>query len=382
MSKLSIGIVGLPNVGKSTLFNALLKKQVALAANYPFATIEPNVGVVDVPDPRLKKLAELFERDPSTGLRVTSPPIIPATVQFYDIAGLVKGASQGEGLGNQFLSHIREVSAILYVSRIFEDGDIIHVHESVDPSRDQEIVQSELILADLQTLEKQNERKPLALPPSLSHIKLDTASWQAIITKLKSHLNAGAPARTLDLHEDELLIAKQLNLLTLKPVLYMFNISETQLREYQESPQAFAEKHKLTPFLSSAIFLNAKLESDLAGFSEEEAQTLLAEYKLSEPGLNALIKLAYKTLGLMSFLTAGEKEVRAWTITRGTKAPQAAAEIHTDFEKHFIKADIVSYDTFIECKGWTKARDIGKVISAGRDYVMQEGDVVEFKVGV
>lgn len=390
MSKLSIGIVGLPNVGKSTLFNALLKKQIALAANYPFATIEPNVGVVDVPDPRLKKLAELFERDPSTDstgsrqapLRVTSPPIIPATVQFYDIAGLVKGASQGEGLGNQFLSHIREVSAILYVSRVFEDGDIIHVHESVDPSRDQEIVQSELILADLQTLEKQNERKPLALPPSLSHIKLDTATWQAIITKLKSHLNAGAPARTLDLHEDELLIAKQLNLLTLKPVLYMFNISETQLREYQESPQTFADKHKLSPFLSHAIFLNAKLESDLAGFSEEEAQTLLTEYKLAEPGLNALIKLAYKTLGLMSFLTAGEKEVRAWTITRGTRAPQAAAEIHTDFEKHFIKADIVPYQTFVDCNGWVKARELGKVVSAGKEYVMQEGDVVEFKVGV
>lgn len=372
MSKLSIGIVGLPNVGKSTLFNALLKKQVALAANYPFATIEPNVGVVDVPDPRLKKLAEV----------VHTSVIIPAVVEFYDIAGLVKGASQGEGLGNQFLSHIREVSAILYVSRVFEDGDIIHVHESVDPSRDQEIVQSELILADLQTLEKQNDRKPPVLPPSLSYIKLDTATWQGILTKLKSHLNAGSPARTLNLQEDELIIAKQLNLLTLKPVLYMFNISENQLREYQTDPKTFAEKHKLTAFLSSAIFLNAKLESDLAGFSEEEAQTLLAEYKLEEPGLNALIKLAYKTLGLMSFLTAGEKEVRAWTIVRGMRAPQAAAEIHTDFEKHFIKADIAPYDTFIECKGWVKAREIGKVVSAGKEYVMQEGDVVEFKVGV
>ncbi len=402
MSKLSIGIVGLPNVGKSTLFNALLKKQVALAANYPFATIEPNVGVVDVPDPRLKKLAELFERDPSTSvgmtqqmdpstdstgsrqapLRMTSPPIIPATVQFYDIAGLVKGASQGEGLGNQFLSHIREVSAILYVSRVFEDGDIIHVHDSVDPSRDQEIVQSELILADLQTLEKQNDRKPPVLPPSLSYIKLDTPTWQGILKRLKSHLNAGSPARTLDLHEDELMIVRQLNLLTLKPVLYTFNISENQLREHQADPKGFAEKHKLTPFVSSAIFLNAKLESDLAGFSEEEAQTLLAEYKLEEPGLNSLIKLAYKTLGLMSFLTAGEKEVRAWTIVRGTKAPQAAAEIHTDFEKHFIKADIVPFETFVACNGWFKAREQGKVVSAGRDYIMQEGDVVEFKVGV
>lgn len=372
MSKLSIGIVGLPNVGKSTLFNALLKKQVALAANYPFATIEPNVGVVDVPDPRLKKLANV----------VHTNVIIPAVVEFYDIAGLVKGASQGEGLGNQFLSHIREVSAILYVSRVFEDGDIIHVHESVDPNRDQEIVQSELILADLQTLEKQNDRKPPVLPPSLSHIKLDTPTWQGILTKLKTHLNAGFPARTLNLQEDEFIIAKQLNLLTLKPVLHLFNISENQLREFQTDNKAFIEKHNLSAFRSTAIFLNAKLESDLAGFNEEEAESLLAEYKLEEPGLNTLIKHAYNALGLMSFLTAGEKEVRAWTITQGMRSPQAAAVIHTDFEKHFIKADIVKYQDFIELGGWFGAREKGKVISAGKEYVVQEGDVVEFKVNV
>jgi len=371
MSKLSIGIVGLPNVGKSTLFNALLKKQVALAANYPFATIEPNVGVVDVPDPRLKQLAEV----------VHTQVIIPAVVEFYDIAGLVKGASQGEGLGNQFLSHIREVSAILYVNRIFEDGNIIHVHDSVDPLRDQEIIQSELILADLQTLEKQNERKAPVLPPNLSHIKLDTPTWQKILNTLKTHLNSGKPARTVDLSEEDLVIVKILSLLTLKPVIHMFNTSEKQLQEYQNNPKEFINKHKLDQF-PSAIFLNAKLESDLAGFSEEESQALLAEYHLDEPGLNTLIKVAYQTLGLQSFLTAGEKEVRAWTIPQNTFAPQAAAVIHTDFEKHFIKADVVPFDTFVSCGGWVKAREIGKVVSAGRDYIMQEGDVVEFKVNV
>lgn len=381
MPKTSIGIVGLPNVGKSTLFNALLKKQVALAANYPFATIEPNIGVVDVPDPRLKALAKVFERDPSTSLGMTSPPIIPATVQFYDIAGLVKGASQGEGLGNQFLSHIREVSTILYVNRVFEDGDIIHVHDSVDPLRDQEIIQSELILADLQTLEKQNDRKPPQLPPSLAHIKLDTQTWQRILNTLKTHLDKGNPARSLEFSNEEHQIVRQLSLLTMKPVLHLFNISEGQLRDYQQDPKAFITAHKLESF-GSAIFLNAKLESDLAGFTEEESQALLTEYNLKEPGLNTLIKTAYAALGLQSFLTAGEKEVRAWTIQKGATAPQAAAEIHTDFEKHFIKADIVSFDTFVSCNGWVKARELGKVVSAGRDYIMQEGDVVEFKVNV
>lgn len=372
MSKLSIGIVGLPNVGKSTLFNALLKKQVALAANYPFATIEPNVGVVDVPDPRLKVLAEVVHTD----------TIIPAVVEFYDIAGLVKGASQGEGLGNQFLSHIREVSAILYVHRIFEDGNIIHVHDSVDPMRDMEIVQSELILADLQTLEKQNDRKPFQLPPSLSYIKLDTPTWQQILLKLKSHLNAGSPARTLSLTDDEKIIVSQLNLLTMKPVLHLFNISEGQLRDFQTDKEGFLARNAITEVGKQAIFINAKLESDLAGFDEAEAQALLAEYHLEEPGLNTLIKSAYQTLGLMSFLTAGEKEVRAWTIQRGTKAPQAAGTIHTDFEGHFIKADVVSYDDFVANKGWVKARELGKVVSAGKEYIMQEGDVVEFKVNV
>ncbi len=372
MSSLSIGIVGLPNVGKSTLFNALLKKQVALAANYPFATIEPNVGVVEVPDTRLATLAQI----------VHTSAIIPAVVEFYDIAGLVKGASQGEGLGNQFLSHIREVSAILYVNRLFEDGDIIHVHDTVDPTRDLDIIQSELILADLQTLARQNDRKPPELPPTLSHIKLDTPTWQGILRRLTAHLDAGNPARTLTLTDDEQLIVRQLHLLTAKPVLYLFNISESQLRDYLAHPATFSSQHGLDGYTSSAVYLNAKLESDIAGFSPDEAQTLLAEYGLHEPGLERLTTMAYETLGLMSYLTAGEKEVRAWTIARGTRAPQAAGVIHTDFEKHFIKADVVSYDTFVACGGWTKARELGKVLSAGKEYVMQEGDVVEFKVGL
>lgn len=372
MSSLSIGIVGLPNVGKSTLFNALLKKQVALAANYPFATIEPNVGVVEVPDERLAKLAKV----------VNTSTLIPAIVEFYDIAGLVKGASTGEGLGNQFLSHIREVSAIAYVHRLFEDGDVIHVHETVDPLRDLEIIQSELILADLQTLEKQNDRKAPVLPPSLSHIKLDNKRWQELIAKLKTHLNAGNPARNANITDEEKEIIKILNFLTLKPVIHIFNISEGQLAEYGADKNAFFEKYKLGETAKSALFLNAKLESDLAGFAPEEAQSLLESYNLEEPGLNKLIKTAYATLGLQSFLTAGEKEVRAWTIKKGTKAPQAAAVIHTDFEKHFIKADVAPYSSFIELGGWVKCRDAGKVVSAGKEYVMQEGDVVEFKVGV
>ncbi|MFO0704096.1 MAG: redox-regulated ATPase YchF [Patescibacteria group bacterium] len=372
MSKLSIGIVGLPNVGKSTLFNALLKKQVALAANYPFATIEPNVGVVEVPDERLAKLAEV----------VHSNTLVPAIVEFYDIAGLVKGASTGEGLGNQFLSHIREVSAIAYVHRLFEDGDVIHVHETVDPMRDLEIIQSELILADLQTVGKQNDRKAPVLPPSLSHIKLDNKKWQELILSLKNHLNSGKPARDMNMSEEETLIFRQLNLLTSKPVIHIFNISEKQLSDYGSDKDAFFAKYNLGEVAKNALYLNAKLESDLAGFSPDEAQALLESYSLDEPGLNKLIKTAYDTLGLQSFLTAGEKEVRAWTITKGMKAPQAAGVIHTDFEKHFIKADIVPYNSFIELGGWTKCRDAGKVVSAGKEYIMQEGDVVEFKVGI
>jgi ribosome-binding ATPase len=372
MSQLSIGIVGLPNVGKSTLFNALLKKQVALAANYPFATIEPNIGVVEVPDERLPELAKV----------VGTKTMIPAVVEFYDIAGLVKGASTGEGLGNQFLSHIREVSVIVYVHRLFEDGDVIHVHNSIDPLRDLEVVQSELIIADLQTIQKQNDRKAPALSPSLSHIRLDNKRWQDIMTRLKNHLDSGKPAITADLSDEELDIVQMLNLLTIKPSINLFNISERQLGSLVTSKEMFMKQHMLEAVSDNSLFLNAKIESDLAGFAPSEAQSLLSTYGLDEPGLNKLIKSAYNTLGLQSFLTAGEKEVRAWTIKKGTKAPQAAAVIHTDFEKHFIKADVAPYSSFIKLGGWIKCREMGKVVSAGKEYIMQEGDVVEFKVGI
>lgn len=368
-SSLSLGIVGLPNVGKSTLFNALLKKQVALAANYPFATIEPNIGVVEVPDARLAQLAVVAK----------TQKIVPAIVEFYDIAGLVKGASQGEGLGNQFLSHIREVSAIVYVSRLFDDHDIIHVYDSVDAHRDLEILHSELIFADIQTLEKQNDRKPPVLPPSMS-IKLTPDLWKDTLSKLKQHLNDGHLISTLHLTDDELIIVKLLNLMTQKPALYVFNLSESQLKEYVSDTDSFIKKHSLGSFVDKGVMLNAKLESDLASFAPAEAAELLREFGLSEPSLDRLIRLAYDRLGLISYLTAGEIEVRAWTISRGMTAVEAAGVIHTDFIKGFVKADILSFADFIALGGWSKAREIGKVSTMGRDYIMRDGDVVEFKI--
>ncbi len=358
---LSIGIVGLPNVGKSTLFNALLKKQVAFAANYPFATIEPNVGIVEVPDERLPVLAKI----------VHTTKIVPAAVEFYDIAGLVKGAAEGQGLGNKFLSHIREVSAIVHLVRLFDDSNVIHVANNIIPKDDIQIVETELILADLETVKKQHE-------PRGNAPKEEVAMWPTI-QKMKSHLDSGNPARTLSLTNDEKIQLKRLNLLTMKPVIFVFNVSEKQL----EDKDITRDKIELilgknTPY----IYLNAKLENDVLALSEKEQKEYLHQYSLEETGLNRLIKKAYETLGLISFLTAGEKEVRAWTIEKGTLAPQAAAVIHTDFEKHFIKADIIPYAQFAETGGWIKAREIGKVQTVGRDHVMHDGDVVEFKVGI
>ncbi len=368
-SKLSLGIVGLPNVGKSTLFNALLKKQIALAANYPFATIEPNIGVVDVPDERLSKLADV----------VGTSKIVPAVIEFYDIAGLVKGASQGEGLGNQFLSHIREASAIVYVCRLFEDKEIIHVYDSVDAVRDLSIVESELIFADLQTIEKQNDRKPPVLPPSIN-IKVTPELWKATITKCRDHLNTGHPLNILVFSDEELILVKMLNLITLKKEIYVFNLSEAQLKDYQVNSSAFIKKYALEKLVDRSIMLNAKLESDLASFAPDEVSMLLEEYQLLESGLDKLIKKAYQTLGLMSYLTAGEIEVRAWTIPVGATAVEAAGVIHTDFIKGFVKAEILSYSDFISIGGWSKAREQGRVIMAGRDYVMRDGDVADFKI--
>ena len=381
-SNLSIGIVGLPNVGKSTLFNALLKKTVAFTANYPFATIEPNVGVVEVPDDRLPILAKI----------VHTQKIVPAAVQFYDIAGLVKGAAEGEGLGNKFLSHIREVAVIAHVVRLFEDGDIIHVQDTVDALRDIQIVETELIFADLATLFKQKT-------PKGKFTKEEEIAWDAIV-KLKDHLNAGNPARSLRLTDEETEEARELQLLTMKPEIYVFNVSEEQLSKQDElkkkisviltlslSKEKNPENESLdpsgTPLDDSlpTLYLNAKLENDVLAFSEEEQTEYLAQYQLEETGLNRLIQVAYETLGLISFLTAGELEARAWTIKKGTLGPQAAGTIHTDFEKKYIKADIVTFEDFVKLGGWVKARELGKVQIVGKDYVMKDGDVVEFKIG-
>lgn len=338
--KLSCGIVGLPNVGKSTLFNALLKKQTALVANYPFATIDPNVGIVEVPDERLPVLAKI----------VKTQKIVPAVVEFYDIAGLVKGASKGEGLGNQFLSHIREVAAIVHVVRIFEEKDIIHVSNKIDPKNDLQTVEEELMLADLQTLDKQKEPKGNATK--------DEMQTFGVIKQIKEKLDQGVPVRNQNLTEEQMLLIKHLNLLTAKPVIYCFNCSLEQLEEKEKT-----------------------LERINVILSGTKNPTFLLFNPVLDESLDEMIKKAYETLGLISFLTAGEKEVRAWTIPQGTTAPQAAGVIHTDFEKHFIKAEVVTYENFVKANGWIGAKEQGLVQIVGKDYLMKEGDVVDFKIG-
>lgn len=352
---LKIGIVGLPNAGKSTLFNALLKKQQALAANYPFATIDPNIGMVEVPDSRLEILAKL----------VNTKKIVPAVVEFVDIAGLVKGASQGEGLGNQFLAHIRETNALCYVLRFFHDENVIHVNDRVDPNQDLEILNQELILADLQTLEKQKE-------PKKNATKEEQARW-GIVNTLKRHLDKGELLRNIPFSVEEAHLIKPLNLLTIKPAIYVANLDEQQLAKSREELANF----KLKPLIG----LSAKIEAELAEATQQERQELLQSIGITEPALNTLAKVAYKTLGLISFLTAGQLEVRAWTIQAGTKAAEAAGVIHTDFAKKFIKAEVVNYTDFVKAGDWLNSREKGLVRQEGRDYVMQEGEIVEFKIG-
>ncbi|KKR75998.1 MAG: GTP-dependent nucleic acid-binding protein engD [Candidatus Levybacteria bacterium GW2011_GWA2_40_8] len=362
---LSVGIAGLPNVGKSTLFNALLKKQIANVANYPFCTIEPNVGVIEVPDGRLPVLAKI----------VKTEKIVPAIVEFYDIAGLVKGASVGEGLGNKFLSHIREVSAIIHVVRLFKDDSIIHVSSEIKPEDDIKTIETELMLADLATIEKQKEPRGNATKEEMALFGL--------VKKLKGQLNDGLPVRKMGLTDEENASIKQLNLLTAKPTIYLFNVSEEQLtnkKQTEEQIVRLLDNSAIEQF-SNFILINAKLENEILTLSEKEQKEYLSEFKLEDTGLNRLIKKAYETLGLISFLTAGEKEVRAWTIRKGTNAQEAAGAIHTDFIKKFIKADVVVYEDFVSANGWLKVRELGKVSTVGRDYLMKDGEVVEFKIG-
>ena len=408
---LSVGIVGLPNAGKSTLFNALLKKQVAFAANYPFATIEPNVGIVPVPDARLEKLAEIVENEITSprgaGLAMTKKvPRVPATVKFVDIAGLVAGASKGEGLGNKFLAHIREVDLICQVTRSFTDPEVIHVAGEVNPQRDEKIIETELILADLQTLEKQPEPFGFAQGKPQGKTTLDDFKRWEVILKLKQELNNGKPAREVVTDPQEIELIRDLHLLTMKLVLQVVNVSENdlqnanahnapvppltlrggqgELRENELGHQGIPESSSGQTLKQvqddNMVVISAKIESELSSLSESEQKEYLESLGLQESGLERLIKKAYERLGLISFLTAGEKEVRAWTITRGTYAPKAAGVIHTDFEKGFIKAEVISFNDFVSLGGWAKAREQGKVRLEGKEYVMQDGDVVDFKV--
>ncbi len=367
---LSVGIVGLPNVGKSTLFNALLKKQQALAANYPFATIEPNVGVVPVPDKRLDKLAEIEKEE----LKLLGlPPKKPATVEFVDIAGLVKGASEGAGLGNKFLAHIREVSVISHVVRAFEDPNVIK-EGSVDPKSDYETIRTELILADLQTLSKINEKTL-----RLDHVK------KSAVEKLAAGLDKGKSAVDVELSDEERDSVKDLFLLTFKPEIIVLNVSEQDysLERIKETVTKFSNMLDISQ--DRFIVISAKIESDLSELSEEEQKQYLKELGAEESGLERLIKKAYETLGLISFLTAGEKEVRAWTIIKGSNAQKASGVIHTDFEKLFIKAEIVKYEDFVNPPagggGWKGSREKGAARFEGKDYIMHEADVLEFKIG-
>lgn len=366
---LQAGIVGLPNVGKSTLFNALTAQESALAANYPFATIEPNIGVVAVPDERLEPLAKL----------VKTTTIVPAVVEFVDIAGLVRGASKGEGLGNQFLANIRETDAVIQVVRCFEDDNIIHVEGSVDPIRDIETIQIELALADLASAEKRRDKATKAAKASGD--KVAKAELE-LLDKVQPILEEGRPARAADLDDSERAILKSWFFLTTKPTVYAANVDEATLADPNANPHVAAVRKHAEVEKAEVVVICAKLEAELVALDPAERNEYLKDLGLASSGVGQMIKSAYKMLGLMSYLTAGEKEVRAWTITAGMKAPQAAGVIHTDFEKGFIKAQIVSYDDLMRTGSLAAARDQGLLRLEGKEYVMQEGDIVEFRFNV
>lgn len=355
---LRIGIVGLPNVGKSTLFNALTRSRKAEAANYPFCTIDPNVGVVEVPDERLAKLAAIVHPE----------KVIPATAEFVDIAGLVRGASKGEGLGNKFLSHIRDVHAVCEVIRFFGGGDVLHVEGTTDPQRDREILETELSLSDLEVLRRRRDTVEGAARTGNIEKKKELATLE----KVEQALSVGTLANTVPLDEEETPLVASWNLLTSKPILYAANVSEEQMKNFD------AERVGIPHIIP----ISAKLEEELQDLPPDEGKALLAELGVASSGLDRLIAAAYTLLGYVSFFTAGPKEVRAWTIAKGTKAPQAAGVIHTDFEKGFIRAETIAYDDFIRCSGEQGAREAGKLRIEGKDYVVEDGDVMHFRFNV
>ena len=360
------GIVGLPNVGKSTLFNALTQTAAAQAANYPFCTIEPNVGEVAVPDPRLDKLAEIAQ----------SKEIVPTRISFVDIAGLVRGASKGEGLGNQFLANIREVDAIVHVLRCFEDADITHVEGSVDPLRDAEIIETELMLADLESLEK----RLVKLEKKAATGDKEAKALVALMRKATDLLNEGKPARLAEIGPEEEKAWKGLQLLTAKPVLYVCNVDE----DSAATGNAFTEKvmEKARAEGAEAIVISARIEEELAQLPDEERREFLESMGLEEAGLDRLIRAGYRLLDLITFFTAGPKEAHAWTVRRGATAPEAAGVIHSDFEKGFIRAEVIAYDDYVAHGGEAGAREAGKMRLEGRDYVVQDGDVMHFRFAV